>query len=124
MNWLIDISNKYPLSVLFTAASIASLLLWAQTERIIDRKRRILTLLIQEPEMYGRQIVRADPRTQGLTTIYILLNSMEEGGLITSYGEKHPHPSVNIPRRIYSITDAGRQWLNDHPPKKSTAYPS
>jgi DNA-binding PadR family transcriptional regulator len=70
----------------------------------------ILSLLIDEPEMYGLEMVKKSEGQLKLGTIYITLSRMEEKGFTTSRRELEPNRVV--PRRLYKITGTGARIYN------------
>jgi DNA-binding PadR family transcriptional regulator len=62
--------------------------------------------LLAGKEMYGLQMVKASDRlTRG--SIYVILNRMEDKGLVTSRVAETTGP--NAGRRVYSITGLGQR---------------
>ena len=62
--------------------------------------------LLAGKEMYGLEMVKASDRlTRG--SIYVILNRMEDKGLVSSRAAETAGPSAG--RRIYSITGLGQK---------------
>jgi PadR family transcriptional regulator len=69
----------------------------------------ILDLLIEEPELYGLQLVHGSKRQLKRGTIYVTLGRMEEKGYVVSRLEAVPPSSGGLPRRLYRSTPLGRR---------------
>ena len=71
----------------------------------------VLALLAERPR-FGLELVRDLSRADGLLTsegtVYPLLNRLRDAGLVTS---RWVHDETPRPRRYYSITDQGREYL-------------
>jgi PadR family transcriptional regulator PadR len=71
----------------------------------------VLALLAERPR-FGLELVRDLSRADGLLTsegtVYPLLNRLRDNGLVTS---RWSHQDEAHPRRYYSITDLGREYL-------------
>jgi len=65
----------------------------------------VLSLLINEQEMYGLEMVRKSGGRLKLGTIYVTLNRLEEKGFALS--RKETEPTLVVPRRLYRITGTG-----------------
>ena len=72
----------------------------------------ILGLLVEEPEMYGLQLVAASKGRLKRGTVYVTLGRMEEKGFIASRLEDAPADEGGLPRRIYEPTAFGRKVLS------------
>jgi len=71
-----------------------------------DVIRILKTLAIADHDLYGLDLVAAGiAKRSGL---YVMLGRMEDEGLIEGRDEDTGNP---LPRRIYRITDAGREYL-------------
>lgn len=74
----------------------------------------LLLKLLQESDMYGYQMIEELRRRSNDTfsmkagTLYPLLHSLEQQGLVTAWEEKQGNAR---PRRYYHLTDAGRKQL-------------
>ena len=71
----------------------------------------ILELLVEQPEMYGLQLVASSRRRLKRGTVYVTLQRMEEKGYITSRLEAAPPQAGGMPRRVYQATPLGRRVL-------------
>jgi len=73
----------------------------------------VLALLAVRPR-FGLELVRDLSRADGLLTsegtVYPLLNRLRDAGLVTS---RWIHDDQTRPRRYYSITDEGREHLEE-----------
>ena len=73
----------------------------------------VLALLAERPR-FGLELVRDLSRADGLLTsegtVYPLLNRLRDAGLVTS---RWIHDDQTRPRRYYSITDEGREHLEE-----------
>jgi PadR family transcriptional regulator, regulatory protein PadR len=86
---------------------------------VVERRPRILTLspkeslildlLIEEPELYGLQLVNASKRQLKRGTVYVTLGRMEEKGYVVSRLEPGPPSGGGLPRRLYRSTPLGRR---------------
>jgi DNA-binding PadR family transcriptional regulator len=72
----------------------------------------ILELLVEEPELYGLQLVAASKGKLKRGTVYVTLGRMEEKGFITSRFEKAPADEGGLPRRRYKASAYGRRALD------------
>lgn len=69
----------------------------------------VLELLAAKREMYGLEMVKAtDQLRRG--TVYVLLDRMEDKGLIKSHAVKE-EGTPGMPRRLYRITGLGQRAL-------------
>ena len=75
------------------------------------KERLILELLVQQPEMYGLELVAASRRGLKRGTVYVTLGRMEEKGYIRSRLEPAPPDAGGLPRRTYEATAFGRRVL-------------
>lgn len=70
--------------------------------------------LLSQREMYGYELAEALDRESegalsiGHSTLYPLLYNLESKGLIRP---RTPKPESGRPRKYYSVTEAGREWL-------------
>ena len=71
----------------------------------------ILELLIEQPEMYGLQLVAVSKRRLKRGTVYVTLGRMEDKGYVTSRLEEAPAEMGGLPRRLYRATPLGRRVL-------------
>jgi PadR family transcriptional regulator PadR len=73
--------------------------------------------LLEQREMYGYELAEAlDSASEGVlamghSTLYPLLYKLERRGLIQ---RRTPKPDAGRPRKYYSVTPAGREWLAKH----------
>jgi len=74
----------------------------------------ILRILIGHGgETYGLDLVKRSNGAVGRGTVYVLLDRMEDKGLIESREEEAPTDGyVGIPRRLYKPTGAGVRALH------------
>lgn len=79
----------------------------------LDRKDlAILKALDANGEMYGKEIVEATGNIVAHGTVYVRLARLEDVGYLKSRKEELPRIMSNmVPRRRYTITDAGRSAL-------------
>jgi DNA-binding PadR family transcriptional regulator len=72
----------------------------------------ILSLLTNEREMYGLEMVKKSDGKLKLGTIYVALSRLEDKGLAES--RKEIEATLVVPRRLYKITGTGlkviRAW--------------
>lgn len=87
---------------------------WSErSNRHRARRRKILELL-ERQSLYGLQLVDQSRGLLARGTVYIVLNDMEQEGLLVSQPEpNHDASRGGIPRRIYALTGAGRDALAD-----------
>jgi hypothetical protein len=64
-----------------------------------ERQNLILNLLAHGRELYGLQLIEASGGLLKRGTIYVILQRMEEAGLIESREEYSP--ALGLPRRLY-----------------------
>jgi|SRR3954465_11296294 DNA-binding PadR family transcriptional regulator len=74
---------------------------------------QVLRLLISSGESYGLELVKASDGALKRGTVYVLLDRMEDKGLIESREEEEPATDgyVGIPRRLYKAKGAGVRAL-------------
>jgi len=78
--------------------------------RLTVKEREILKLLIGHGgEMYGLEMVAHSGGRLGRGSIYVLLDRLEERGLVSSHHEERPPGSGGIARRLYRPTAHGRR---------------
>ena len=80
--------------------------------KLSAKEANILVLLVNQGEMYGLQMVRADTSLKR-GTIYVTLLRMEDKGYVTSRAEKD-ELMPGMPRRIYRATGLGELALKAH----------
>ena len=61
--------------------------------------------------MYGLEMVRASSKLKR-GTIYVLLDRMEDKGLVKSWKEAKRANVAGMPRRLYKITGLGQRALH------------
>jgi len=72
----------------------------------------ILRLLIPKGESYGLDLVKTSEGKLKRGTVYVLLDRMEEKGLISSREEETAADGyVGIRRRLYKVTGSGMRAL-------------
>jgi DNA-binding PadR family transcriptional regulator len=85
-----------------------------QEMKLSKNEAAVLSLLIDEGEMYGLEMVKKSGGQLKLGTIYVTLSRMEERGFATSRREQEP--TLVVPRRLYTITGTGarvyRAWTD------------
>jgi DNA-binding PadR family transcriptional regulator len=77
------------------------------------RKLLILRLLSAMPEAYGLDLVHLSGGRIASDTVYAWLADLEERRLVSVRHERGRGETGRLPRRIYSITPAGRTALRD-----------
>ena len=78
--------------------------------RLTAKEREILGLLIGHgAEMYGLEMVARSDGRLGRGSIYVLLDRLEERGLVSSRLEERPPGSSGVARRLYRPTGYGRR---------------
>jgi DNA-binding PadR family transcriptional regulator len=78
--------------------------------RLTAKEREILKLLIGHgAEMYGLEMVARSEGRLGRGSIYVLLDRLEERGLVSSRVEDRPAGTSGIARRLYRPTGHGRR---------------
>jgi DNA-binding PadR family transcriptional regulator len=84
---------------------------WPRTNRQA-KEATVLGLLAKEGNLFGLDMIRASRGALKRHSIYVLLSSMEESGLIE--GREVPQLATGrLPRRLYAITQAGRGRLEE-----------
>ncbi len=76
-----------------------------------EKESLILTLLVEQRELYGLQLVAASRRRLKRGTVYVTLGRMEDKGYIVSRLEDPPDEAGGMPRRVYQATALGRRVL-------------
>ena len=71
----------------------------------------ILHLLVDEPDLYGLQLVARSRRRLKRGTVYVTLGRMEDKGYVTSRLEDAPPDAGGLRRRVYQPTALGRRVL-------------
>lgn len=71
----------------------------------------ILDMLRSGQELYGLEMVKANPKKLKRGTIYVTLMRMEEKGYVSSRHEKDPR-DPGMPRRMFMITGKGVSALS------------
>jgi DNA-binding PadR family transcriptional regulator len=79
----------------------------------IDAARTIVGLLSEHRELYGLQLVHLSQGVLQRGSIYVLLTSMEERGLLASREEDAADPTIGLSRRLYRLQEAGRRACAD-----------
>jgi len=78
--------------------------------RLTVKEREILKLLIgQGGEMYGLEMVARSAGRLSRGSVYVLLDRLEEGGLVSSRLEERPPKTGGIARRLYRPTAHGQR---------------
>jgi DNA-binding PadR family transcriptional regulator len=74
---------------------------------------QVLRLLVSHGPSYGLELVKASDGNLKRGTVYVLLDRMEDKGLIESREETEPPTDgyVGIPRRVYRAKGAGVRVL-------------
>jgi PadR family transcriptional regulator, regulatory protein PadR len=70
-----------------------------------------LDLLRDHSELYGLQLVQLSEGALNRGGVYVLLDRLEEKGLIKSRKVAPPQDRGGLPRRLYRITGAGERAL-------------
>jgi DNA-binding PadR family transcriptional regulator len=82
--------------------------------RLSNKEYQILELLIRNGEMYGLKMVHESGGTLARGTVYVMLDRMEDKGLIESRVDEAAQGQSGLPRRLYQPTGYGakvfRQW--------------
>lgn len=77
-----------------------------------QKEADVMRMLIARGDSYGLDLVNASEGKLKRGTIYVLLDRMEDKGLIESWTEDCPTDGyVGIPRRRYRLTGAGIRAL-------------
>lgn len=85
----------------------------------------LILKLLDEADMYGYQMIEAlSKRSNNVFelkagTLYPLLHTLEQKGLVTSYDETAGNARI---RKYYSITKAGRKYLGEKKKEWSTYF--
>ncbi len=78
--------------------------------RLTAKEHEILTLLIGHgAEMYGLEMVARSGGRLSRGSIYVLLDRLEERGLVSSRLEDRPPGTSGVARRLYRPTGHGRR---------------
>jgi DNA-binding PadR family transcriptional regulator len=72
------------------------------------KEMAVLELLIGGREMYGLELVKASEGLLKRGTIYVLLDRMEQKGLVSSREGDRDATASGLPRRRYRICGQGR----------------
>lgn len=85
----------------------------------VSAKAALLQVLVEEPGYGFVLIERVRDRTQGRVAlsegnIYPALRALEREHLVTAREEPAPEDRGGRPRRVYSITEVGRRFAEDH----------
>lgn len=74
------------------------------------RQREILKMLVANGEMYGLEMVNVSGRLKR-GSIYVILNRMENKGLIESRKQEVAPGAAGAARRVYKVTGHGSRVL-------------
>jgi DNA-binding PadR family transcriptional regulator len=78
--------------------------------RLTAKEREILKLLIEQgAEMYGLEMVARSDGRLSRGSVYVLLDRLEERGLVSSRLEERVPGTSGIARRLYRPTGHGRR---------------
>jgi len=78
--------------------------------RLTPKEREILKLLVGQPaEMYGLEMVARSEGRISRGSVYVLLDRLEERGLVSSRVEERQPGVSGIARRLYRPTGFGRR---------------
>ena len=77
----------------------------------IGKQTIILNLLNNHAEMYGLEMIAESDGLLKRGSIYVLLNRMEDAGLVKSKMKETPKGEQGPPRRVYEITGQGLRSL-------------
>ena len=81
--------------------------------RLSPKERVVLELLVRNREMYGLEMVKAEPKQLKRGAIYVMLSRMDDKGFVTSrLVDDEVLPGKKRPR--YSITGLGQRVLEMH----------
>lgn len=81
--------------------------------RLSPKERVVLNLLVQNGEMYGLQMVKAEPKQLKRGAIYVMLSRMSDKGFVESrLVDDEILPGKKRPR--YRITGLGSRMLQTH----------
>lgn len=83
----------------------------AMYARFMDRKGAVLRQLSDSGELVGLALVKGSDSVLTRMTIYTLLAQMEDKGLISSRYMDGFATAGKVRRRVYCITDVGREVL-------------
>lgn len=82
--------------------------------RLSGKEYQILELLIRNGEMYGLQMVQESKGALARGTVYVMLDRMQDKGLVESRVDDKAQGVSGLPRRLYKPTGYGamvcRQW--------------
>src|SRR5215218_3465467 len=85
--------------------------------QLTSSERCILELLLAKEEKFGLQLVAEGGGVLARNSIYVVLDRMQQKGLVESRAEEKSPDRPGIPRRMYKITGKGgyamtlhRQW--------------
>jgi DNA-binding PadR family transcriptional regulator len=77
--------------------------------RLSGKEFKILDLLIRNGEMYGLQMVQRSDGDLVRGTVYVVLDRMEDKGLVESRVDENAQGVSGLPRRLYRPTGYGAQ---------------
>src|SRR5215211_6128796 len=78
--------------------------------QLTEKEYVILDLLIHDLRgLYGLQIVAKSQGRLKKGTVYVVLQRMQDKGLIDSKSEARVAPEIGIPRRIYTVSGYGER---------------
>lgn len=76
---------------------------------ITEKQAAILGQLINGDEKYGLEMIRDSNGILKRGTIYVLLNRLEDKGLVKSKSKRQKAGEQGPARRVYQITGTGRK---------------
>lgn len=88
---------------------------FSKTEEII------MELLIEHGELYGLDMVHKSAHLKR-GTVYVTLNRMEDKQLVTSKLLEPPNGERGPARRVYSVTNSGKQFFHAWQQFRSSTY--
>jgi DNA-binding PadR family transcriptional regulator len=82
----------------------------SQIPSIPTKELRVLDLLAAKSSpAYGLELVRRSKGDLPRGSVYVLLDRLEEKGLVESWQEDQPDEHAGLPRRLYKITASGQR---------------
>lgn len=95
----------------------------SEMPRLSELEEVILELLYDRlpGEMYGSEMVSADPKIKR-GSIYVMLDRMSEKGLVESRKLERQPGERGLPKRLYKITGLGQRVLAAHRAARGAAH--
>lgn len=90
--------------------------------RLTPKEQFILELLTVGGEMYGLEMVHRSGGELARGSVYVLLDRLEEKGMVESWQEDKAAGASGIPRRLYKVNGEGSRALRAAERKRAAVF--